>query len=275
MGQLSLPIMTELTNQEQSEPIQGSSQSFGPPEINVTKRNTENDNRVQQPAGRVVVGTEAIAHESQPLLTGRCTCQYIYVDRFSSLQRTCICKERRKAKRDKRTFTFLPEDAISRWWTRFFGITVNRSQQDRAVEVIQALDDNSEEITLTDNEGNYLRPKTRRHKDSYLSVVVAACKNELPMHKNNEANRLVAKDFINKRMKLHNMRDTDIKQMLPMAVELVFIMNQDEIDALHFRNSNAYINRQVQGSSTYKSRDRPWALNWLGASRTNPVQDGR
>lgn len=106
---------------------------------------------------------------------------------------------------------------------------------------------------------------SRMRPQSYAAMVASMCKCSIPgIEEDTKANRLVAKDWIYKEMRSNNLRFTQIKIALPTAIELVFIPDQYEIDAVLLRNSNAAQRRIREASRSYYARAPPTIFNWLG-----------
>ncbi len=72
----------------------------------------------------------------------------------------------------------------------------------------------------------------RKHnRVSYTATLVADCKNRFGTPSRNHANVLAVRRFLLDAMKTHGVRPTMIAQMLPLAIEMVFIKSDDEMEA--------------------------------------------
>lgn len=116
---------------------------------------------------------------------------------------------------------------------------------------------------------------SRYHK-RFLSEVVDECKIAIEgISVETQANRLVARRWLSKRMVAQGMRPSHIKVILPIALEMVFVLNEYEIIAHQLRNSKAILDRKALATTVYTPRHRPTVLNWLGAPRAKPgIADG-
>lgn len=167
----------------------------------------------------------------------------------------------------------LPFDKLKRWWRSWYGVKVPAVVQIDTATIIEELDLESNDSLVQFNDGTQPLPQGRRERYGFISELVSTCKCELPgIGIHTQANRLVAQEWLYKNMKLKGMRPLHIKKMLPIAVELVFVLNSDEIFARQMTQTHAFINRLEEGNSTYYSRDTPWLLNWLGTRRSGPNQ---
>jgi len=116
---------------------------------------------------------------------------------------------------------------------------------------------------------------SRQHK-RFISELVDECKIAIEgISIETKANRLVARRWLSKRMIEHGMRVSHIKVMLPLALEMVFVLNKYEIIAHQLRDSKAVLDRKALATTVYTPRHRPNVLNWLGAPRSKPgIADG-
>lgn len=112
---------------------------------------------------------------------------------------------------------------------------------------------------------------SRYHK-RFLSEVVDECKIAIEgISVETQANRLVARRWLSKRMVAQGMRPSHIKVILPLAVEMVFVLNEYEIIAHQLRSTKAILDRKALATTVYTPRHRPNVFNWLGAKRAQPV----
>lgn len=163
-----------------------------------------------------------------------------------------------------------------RRWIR--GAEIEDIFQEEADDLLDMLDcDPREDLALENDEEPWLptvcEDKVHRARFGTIAAAVAACKMELPgISIETTANRLVAHRFLRKYMQEIGMRPTHIAAQLPLAIECVFVPNINEIEAMKFRQSHAFINRREEGSRIYISRTSPWLFNWFGTrKRVDPV----
>jgi hypothetical protein len=106
--------------------------------------------------------------------------------------------------------------------------------------------------------------ETRRRPDGLVATCVNAAKNEFPMLKRSKANYLMVHKFLNG--KFHedpDFREKNIQDVLPLAVEMVFIASDGELLARKFRASKAAQDRE--GTSL---------VNWFSFGVRNPIDLG-
>jgi hypothetical protein len=148
---------------------------------------------------------------------------------------------------------------------RIFGRVITELEQRLGQDLIDALDDS---VVEDSNPDITSVPRLRMH---FVSDLVAECKVTLPgITVENKANRLVAERWLGNRMRERGMRMRHIAQILPLAIEGVFIPDQYELQARALRQSHAVQNRVQQGQDVLYSRTKPWIGNWFGTRSRRP-----
>lgn len=82
-----------------------------------------------------------------------------------------------------------------------------------------------------------LRGHTKRRRRDLISNMAAEAKQKFPLIRKSEANYLVVRRFIYDRLKEHGVRVSHIKTVLPLAIELAFVPDESEIEAIQFAAS--------------------------------------
>jgi len=172
---------------------------------------------------------------------------------------------------------FVSPEAKRNLWSFLFGreVLVTEAVQDEAVALVDELDvDTIEDHTDPEEvafEQIEVRVKSPRDRYPYITLLANQCKTEVTgITEENPANRLVAQRWLLTEMKRRKMRPKHIKQMLPLAVEMVFTPNIFEIQAAQVRQSRAVLSRKAALQAPYSSRGNPWLFNWFG-TKYKPV----
>lgn len=160
---------------------------------------------------------------------------------------------------------------IRRW---LFGRQVPEAVEQLAQELVEDSDlsVSLEESCFIDATSGAM---TRQHR-RFISEIVDECKIAIEgISIETKANRLVARRWLSRRMTERGMRVSHIKMMLPLALEMVFVLNKYEIIAHQLRDSRSVLDRKALATSVYTPRHKPNVLNWLGARRSKPgIADG-
>jgi len=141
----------------------------------------------------------------------------------------------------------LPKVVYDRWRYYWFGEVITQETEGLGVNLMSEVDDNTA-VEPTDlnpfphvdevYEFNH-RSMSRRDRFRFCTHLAAACKNEIAgITVETVANRLVAQRWLQKAMVERGMRIMHITQMLPLAVEAVFIPNQYELEAVQIAQSH-------------------------------------
>jgi len=151
------------------------------------------------------------------------------------------------------------------WRDRWFGRTVDPEINEDGQELIDAIDDSVYDDMLEHGFEPDMH-STRGHY-SYISHVVKLCKQENPgIHLiENLSTRLVAERWLAMAMKDHGMRPSHIDEMLPLAVEAVFIPTKHQVRAKKLRQSRPVALRLEEANTRYQTRTAPWLFNWFGS----------
>ncbi len=88
--------------------------------------------------------------------------------------------------------------------------------------------------------------KTRPDRASYISTLAILAKNKYGELSNTEANRRMVRRYLLSVMEEKKVRPSHISQILPIALEFVFVPTQTEIDACYIRSSNAVLMRRSE-----------------------------
>jgi hypothetical protein len=100
----------------------------------------------------------------------------------------------------------------------------------------------------------------RRRPDGLVATCVNAAKNEFPSLTRTKANRMMVHKFLRDKLREDkDMREKNIQDVLPMAVEMVFTASDGEILARKYRASKAAQDRE--GTSKVK---------WFSLGVSNP-----
>lgn len=145
------------------------------------------------------------------------------------------------------------------------GSSIREEQQALHSDTARIVDEDTDPI-----EGDVVRdPRVRR---SFMASIVAETVNSIPgVQVDTPANRLVAKHRLNALCVAHGVRPTHIRTILPIALELVFVPSETDIEAVQFRNSRAVLDRIRERDRPWYTHERPWLFNWLGERRRRPV----
>jgi hypothetical protein len=98
--------------------------------------------------------------------------------------------------------------------------------------------------------------------------MVARAKNRFTLPKRNRANYLSVNAFLLNEMTEHGMRPTHIRAMLPLALELSFTPDENDVFAAQF-NASAYVDQAHQAyEHPYIHLGSRSVLDWFGIRRT-------
>lgn len=155
---------------------------------------------------------------------------------------------------------------FTRW---LLGIQVPAAVESLAQELVM---DSDLSVTLEEPYSGDTTLVSHRNHSRFIADLVDECKIAIEgITVETKANRLVARRWLSKRMVARGMRTHHIKTMLPLAVEMVFVLNEYEIIAHQLRYSKAVLDRKDLQATTYTPRHRPSIFNWFGAKRSVPV----
>lgn len=195
----------------------------------------------------------------------------------SAINRDFVCYDTvgsRVPKHEEEGFSLaeilLPAVIRRRWRTWFFGRTVEEHVEAEGVDLIEALDCDDQpavEVLPEIEDFNQVLDVDRRPRMrfQYAAFIATSCKIANPgIGIENNANRLVAARWLGDQMKARGVRERHIKKLLPVALELVFIPNEDELYAVQLRQTRAVRSRLEEHNSVWYSRDRPFVFNWFG-----------
>lgn len=154
---------------------------------------------------------------------------------------------------------------LKRW---LFGTQVPHSVEQLANELVE---DSDTAMHLAYTHDSDVLP-TPRQRMRFITDLVDECKIAIEgVGVESEANRLVARRYLSKKMVARGMRPQHIKTMLPIAVEMVFVPNEFEVIAHQLRYSKALLDRKDLAGVKYTPRYQPSIFNWFGAKRPVPV----
>jgi len=157
-------------------------------------------------------------------------------------------------------------ERFTRW---LLGIQVPPKVELLAQELVM---DSDLSVNLEEPYSSDVTVVSRRNHTRYITDLVDECKISIEgITVETKANRLVARRWLSKRMVSRGMRTHHIKTMLPIAVEMVFVLNEYEIIAHQLRYSKAILDRRDLQATKYTPRHRPSFFNWFGAKRSVPV----
>lgn len=159
---------------------------------------------------------------------------------------------------------FILSNGMRRMWQDWWGREVYNDDQEAATAFITTVDNPEESDT-----------PSQRTRPSYSVTLATECKLAIPgVSKDTAANRLVAHKWLYDKMVENNVRSLHMAQIMPMAIELVFVKNAHELAATRFRHTNAALDRRHLEETTHISRESPHILNWFGWRRSAPPVPG-
>lgn len=136
-----------------------------------------------------------------------------------------------------------------KWLTWRSKSKLTTDEERSCVDHISLLDEDCGEIEV-------LTPEFIPRAGGFLSAIVRLAKNEFGQLKPNRANHEIVRRFLYKKMLDRKMTAGDISRHLPLATNLVFIVNQSELFAAKFLLSvaareNAELREQLEPSGYY------------------------
>lgn len=130
----------------------------------------------------------------------------------------------------------------------------------------------TEKVSTTDSAGTTKVTTTARHKRFALPSIWVKSKQqviaEVGILRDSEANRLVAQRVILDYLKEHKVRPYDIQRIVPVAVELVFVPDHNQILAKRVRVSRA--KEQRHDELAHVSQHRPFWKVWDNTPKPSP-----
>lgn len=182
-----------------------------------------------------------------------------------------------------RTF-LMPSVVYNRWKLYWFGETISFEAEHLGDDLLNEVDVNTADEPTETNPYPHVdeayervnRSMTKRDRFRFCTHLAAMCKNEVAgISVYTEANRLVAHRWLHKAMVERGMRTMHITQMLPLALEAVFVPNQYEIEAAQLAQSRAIQQRIEDYNRPKYSREQPWFGNWFGRRSKRPPPSPR
>lgn len=146
-------------------------------------------------------------------------------------------------------FMLIIRDAIYRL---FPGRYLTYSEETMCNDHINQIDDDSGEIVDLEPEYTSFVPRA----GGFMAAVVRLAKNEFGILDRNRANQEMVRKFLHRKMLERKMTSGDIGRYLPLATNLVFVVNQSELFAAKFLLSaaaerNAELFNRVQPQNHY------------------------
>ncbi len=137
------------------------------------------------------------------------------------------------------------------WWS---GKQTSRSDEAHAAVALSFLDEGDVPVGVI----NAQMQENKRFGAMRMAVKYAEmAKTELILERT-EADRQTVRLFIFRQARQHNMRHTDIKKFIDLAVALSFVPDQHELDAVNFNSTARVIDRVADATEIVHTRERGW-----------------
>jgi hypothetical protein len=99
-------------------------------------------------------------------------------------------------------------------------------------------------------------PFNRKKRDSIAVTLSQMARTKFPIETRSMANKLVVRHYIHSEMEKIGMRPFHIAQTIGLAVEMVFVPNEYDIEVAQFQSSIAYMNQ-------FDRLERPYTTSWF------------
>jgi hypothetical protein len=152
--------------------------------------------------------------------------------------------------------------AAKEWWFRG---RISRAENHRIANEYFDLDEVDIEYEVEQNTKDPLRLQQSRHRRNYAKEIAALCKCEIAgVGVHTRANELVASTWLNQTMKKHNVRKSHIVKILPIALVLVFLPTETELEAKVLASSRTACELEARAAEELYTNTRGYLFNPLG-----------
>jgi hypothetical protein len=173
--------------------------------------------------------------------------------KYRHITRSGIVIDRKRTDADQHAWTKTMKDLkeIKKSHIEAYHIAHQQEQDNNIVSVLT-----KEQEVSSPPEKYKTHPFNRKKRDSIAVTLSQMARTKFPIETRSMANKLVVRHYIHSEMEKIGMRPFHIAQTIGLAVEMVFVPNEYDIEVTQFQSSIAYMNQ-------FDRFERPYTTSWF------------